>query len=81
MERIAGVIESRTSMESRKTSLSIKSVMTIVPNLPDMIVGSDLWWKGSDLLAKQSMREMFLAQEDAELQLQWLERKTMLHKD
>ncbi|PHU17396.1 hypothetical protein BC332_13091 [Capsicum chinense] len=81
MERIADAIESRTSMESRESSFSIKNAMTIVRNLPGMIVGSDLWWKTSDLLVKQSMREMFLAQEDAELQLQWLEKKTMLHRD
>ncbi|KAF3668937.1 hypothetical protein FXO38_07852 [Capsicum annuum] len=81
MERIADAIESRNSTESRESSFSIKNAMTIVQNFPGMIVGNDLWWKMSDLLVKQSMREMFLAQEDAELQLQWLEKKTMLHRD
>ncbi|PHT81451.1 hypothetical protein T459_14466 [Capsicum annuum] len=70
MERIANTIESRTSTVSRESSFSIKNAMTIVRNLSGMIVGSDLWWKASGLLVKQSMREMFIEQEDAELQLQ-----------
>lgn len=42
IERIVDAIKSRTSMELRETSPSIKSVMTIVCNLPGMIVGNDL---------------------------------------
>ncbi|KAF7839707.1 putative nuclease HARBI1 [Senna tora] len=55
---------------SLDTPHNIKNVMAVVRNLPGMVVGSALWWKASSLLTKQSMREMFLAQEDPELQLQ-----------
>nr|XP_016457742.1 PREDICTED: uncharacterized protein LOC107781535 [Nicotiana tabacum] len=83
IERIAEVVELRFAIivGSKDTPLSIKSVMDIVRNLPGMIVGSDLWWKASMLLVKQSMREIFSAQEDPELQLLWLEKMSELHKD
>nr|XP_016487139.1 PREDICTED: L10-interacting MYB domain-containing protein-like [Nicotiana tabacum] len=83
IERIAEAVELRSAIivGSKDTPLSIKSVMDVVRNLPGMIIGSDLWWKASMLLVKQSMREMFLAQEDPELQLLWLEKMFELHKD
>ncbi|XP_073113444.1 L10-interacting MYB domain-containing protein-like [Elaeis guineensis] len=76
-------VESRSSMSVglRDTPLSIEGVMTVVRNLPGNVVGSDLWWKASQLLVKQPMREMFLAQEDPELQLPWLQKMSELHKD
>ncbi|XP_019248402.1 PREDICTED: L10-interacting MYB domain-containing protein-like [Nicotiana attenuata] len=83
IEKIAEAIQSLSSMNmgSKDSSLSIKYVMDVVRNLSGMIVGSDLWWKASVLVVKQPMREMFLAKEDPELQLQWLKKMSELQKE